>query len=181
MEEETAEGIEAILGMEVKENRDRKGKEGGDRNQRLLGALEFLTQDAEPSGTTLVDDRNGFNELIRLAMLLTVRNCWPAGARFSFNCYLNWAQLLLQQMEDPPVTILGREEVTQRDLFSMVLYGITLVTLAEELRAADLGLLSLPYADDAAFDGLAQHIVQLTNLLMKRGPDRGYFHVLDYF
>ena len=29
--------------------------------QRALGALEFLTQDAEPSGTTLFDDRQGFN------------------------------------------------------------------------------------------------------------------------
>ena len=38
----------------------------------------------------------------------------------------------------------------------MVLYGITLVPLAEELRSADLGLLFPFYADDAAFDGLAR-------------------------
>ena len=37
-----------------------------------LGALEFLTQEAESSGTTLVDARNGFNELIRLEMLWIV-------------------------------------------------------------------------------------------------------------
>ena len=35
----------------------------------------------------------------------------------------------------------------------MVLSRITLVTLAKELRAADLGLLSPFYADDAEFDG----------------------------
>ena len=34
----------------------------------------------------------------------------------------------------------------------MILYGITLVPLAGELRATDLGLLSLFYPDDAAFD-----------------------------
>ena len=56
----------------------------------------------------------------------------------------------------------------------MVLYRITLVPLDEELRAADLGLLSPSYADDTAFDGLAQRIAQLLNLLMERGPDRGY-------
>ena len=39
---------------------------------------------------------------------------------------------------------------------------------------ADLGLLSLFYADDAAFDGSARHSAQLLKLLMKRGPDRGY-------
>ena len=37
----------------------------------------------------------------------------------------------------------------------MVLYGITLVSLVEELRAEDLGILSPFYADDVAFDGSA--------------------------
>ena len=46
-----------------------EGEEGGGGTQRPLEALEFLTQDAEPSGTTLFDARNGFNELSRLAML----------------------------------------------------------------------------------------------------------------
>ena len=57
----------------------------------------------------------------------------------------------------------------------MVLYGITLVPLAEELRSADPGLLSLFYADDAAFNVLARLSAQLLKLLMKRGPDWGYF------
>ena len=57
----------------------------------------------------------------------------------------------------------------------MVLYMITLVPLVEELRAADLGLLSPFYADDAAFYGLARRSAQLLKLLMKRGPDQGYF------
>ena len=57
----------------------------------------------------------------------------------------------------------------------MVLYGITLVPLAEELRAADPGILSPFYADNATFDGSAQRSAQLLKLLMKRGPERGYF------
>ena len=57
----------------------------------------------------------------------------------------------------------------------MVLYGITLVLLVEELKAADPGLLLLFYADDAAFYGSARQISQLLNLLMKWGPERGYF------
>ena len=57
----------------------------------------------------------------------------------------------------------------------MVLYGITLVPLTEELRAADPGLLSLFYADDAAFDGSTRRSTQLLKLLMKRGADQGYF------
>ena len=75
--------------------------------------------------------------------------------RFASNCYRHWEQLLLRQPGEPSVTILSREGDTQGDPLSMVLYGITLVPLAEDLRAADLGILSLFYADDAAFDGLA--------------------------
>ena len=94
-------------------------------------------------------------------MLWTVRHRWPAGERFAFNCYRHWAQLLLCQPGEPPVTILSRVGVTQGDPFSMLLYGNTLAPLAEELRAADPGILPPFYADDAAFDGLAGRITQL--------------------
>ena len=154
--EEAEEGMAAALGMEVEADRGSEGEEGGGGNQWALEALEFLTQEAEPSGTTLIDTRNGFNELSRLAMLWTVRHRWPAEARFAFNCYKHWAQLLLRQPGELPVATLIREGVTQDDPISMVLYGITLATLTEDLPAADLGLLSPFYADDVAFDSLAQ-------------------------
>ena len=57
----------------------------------------------------------------------------------------------------------------------MVLYGINLVPLAEELRAADPGLLSQLYPYNAVFDGSARRSAQLLKLLMKRGADQGYF------
>ena len=103
-----------------------------------------------------VDARNGFNELSRLTMLWTVRHRWPAGTRLAFNFYRHWAQLLFSDPGAPPVTIFSRECVTQGDPLSMLLYGITLVPLAEELRAADSGLLSPFYADYVAFDGSAR-------------------------
>ena len=104
-----------------------------------------------------------------------MQHCWPAGVIFDFNCYKHSAQLLLRQLGDLPVTILSREGVTQVDPLSMVLYSITLTPLAEELRAADPGLLSSFYADDASFYGSARCSAQLLKLLMRRGPDRGYF------
>ena len=57
----------------------------------------------------------------------------------------------------------------------MLLYVITGVPLAKELRAADPGLLSPFYDYDAVFDGLERCIAQLLKLLMKRGPYQGYF------
>ena len=73
-EEEAEEGLAVALEMEVEveEEEDIEGEEGGGGNQRSLGALEFLSQEADPSGTTLVDACNGFNEMSRLAMLWTV-------------------------------------------------------------------------------------------------------------
>ena len=173
--EESAEGLVAALEMEVEENRVIEEKEGGDGTQRSLGALEFLNQDAELSEATPVNARKGFNELSPLVMLWTVQHRWSAGARFAFDFYRHWAQHLLRQTGEPPVTILSREGVTHGDLFLMVLYGITLVPLSEELRAAYPGLLLPFYADDATFDGSARRSAQLLNMLMKRGPDWGYF------
>ena len=55
-----------------------------------------------------------------------------------------------------------------------VLYGITLVPLSKDLRAADPGVLSSFYTDDAAFNSSTQKSVQLVKVLMKRGLERGY-------
>ena len=173
-EEEAAEGLASAMEMEVEEDMGSEGEDEGGGTQRALVALELLTKEAEPSGTTLVDARNGFNELSRLAMLWTVWHCWPAGARFAFNCYRHWEQLLLLQPGESLVTILNREDVTQGDPLSMVFYWISLVPLAEELRAADPGLLFPFYANDAAFYGSARRSAQLLKLLMRRGADRGY-------
>ena len=68
------------------EQDDAEVEEGGlGGNLLALEAIGILTQDADSGGTTLIDAPNGFNELIRLAMLWTVRYCWPAGAKFAFN------------------------------------------------------------------------------------------------
>ena len=111
-EEEAMEQLTTSLEMEVEEDMGSEGEDEGEGTQRTLGALELFTQDAEPSGTTRVDARNEFNKLSRLAMMWTVRHRWPAGARFDFNSYRHWAQLLLRQPEELPVTILSREGVT---------------------------------------------------------------------
>ena len=106
-------------------------------------------------------------------MMWTVLHCWPSGAKFPFNCFRHWTQLLLRQPGELPVTILSQEGVNQVNSLSMVFYRIALSPLAEELRAADSGLLSPFYADDAAFDGSGRQYAQLLKLLIKRGTDQG--------
>ena len=70
--EEAVEGLAAALNMEVEEDRGSDGEEEGGGTQRSLESLEFLTQEAEPSSTTLGDARNGFNELSLLEMMWTL-------------------------------------------------------------------------------------------------------------
>ena len=55
--------------MEMEVDETGEGDEGCEGTRRSLVSLEFLTQDADPSGTTLLDAHNRFNELSRLAML----------------------------------------------------------------------------------------------------------------
>ena len=58
-EEEAEEGLAQLLRMEGGESKGSEGEEGGGMTLRALEVLEFLTQEAEPSGTTLIDARNG--------------------------------------------------------------------------------------------------------------------------
>ena len=104
-----------------------------------------------------------------------VRQCWPEGVRFEFNCYRHWVQLLIRQPGESPVIILIREGITQGDPLSMVLYRITLVPLVEDIRDADPTLLSPFYAYNAAFDGLSRRSVAQLRLLIHWDTDQGFF------
>ena len=89
------------------------------------------------------------------------------------NYYKDWAQILLDQPGDAPVLLLSQEGVTQDDPLSMVLCGITLVPLVEDLRDTDNDLLSSLYANDAAFDGSARRSAAKLRLLIDQGTDQG--------
>ena len=82
--------------------------------------------------------------------------------------YKHWKQLLLRHIVNTPVTILIREGLTRGYPLSMVLYGIALIPLAEELQAPDPEIVAPFYADDAAFDGSAQRSAQLLNMFVER-------------
>ena len=80
--------LETALRMEV------EGEEKQEVEETLmeLGFTGFLTK---PISTTIVDACNGFNGLIHLKMMCTVRHHWLAGTRFTLNIYNNWAHILL--------------------------------------------------------------------------------------
>ena len=68
----------------------------------------------EDWGFLLIDAWNAFNEENRTAMLWAVRNDWPGGAQFTFNCYRDCATLLVRDMEEGSGHFLhSKEGVTQ--------------------------------------------------------------------
>jgi hypothetical protein len=97
------------------------------------GGLRGESDDG-PKGLTLVDARNGFNELSCYAMLWAARHCWPKGMRFAFNCYRHYARCLVHNPGSKPSILLSREGVTQGCPQSGILYGLGLLPLAELLR-----------------------------------------------
>jgi hypothetical protein len=134
-----------------------------------------MPPDPDPIGALLVDARNGFNELGRRAMLWTVRHIWAAGARFAFNCYRHSAQLILRKHGSPGYTILSSEGVTQGDPLSMVLYGLALLPLAARLRREQPDTVQAFYADDVLAKGRVSRLAETMTLLLRLGPERGYF------
>jgi hypothetical protein len=123
---------------------------------QLPATQDFMTDEEGPAVDTadsphvtlLVDARNGFNELGRKTMLWTVWHTWVAGSRFAFNCYRHAAQLIVCQTGGPCSVILSEEGVTQGDLLSMILYGLALAPLAQEIREAVPDAMQAWYADD---------------------------------
>ena len=132
-------------------------------------------KDDDPDVACLVDARNGFNELNRKAMLWHVRHRWPMGARYAFNCYRYAAQLVVRRPQTSGYVILSKEGVTQGCPLAMLLYGLALVPLAEDLREEVPGVVQPWYADDAAMAGRASEVSLLMEALTRLGPKYGYF------
>jgi hypothetical protein len=131
--------------------------------------------DDGPEGLTLVDTRNGFNELSRYAMLWTAR-------QFAFNCYRHYARCLVRNPSSEPSILLSREGVTQGCSQSGILYKLGLLPLAELLRRdtnpqqpSNSTVLQPWYADDLAMIGAGKWIARVFQLLMEKGPSVGYF------
>ena len=62
--------------------------------------------------------------------------------------------------------MISQEEFTQSDPLLIVLYGITLVTLTDELHAADPKLLPPFYSYNALFDDLVRRSSRLMSILL---------------
>ena len=98
------------------------GTEGAIHAMYFLWGEHSLEEDW---GFLLIDARNAFNEEKWTAMLWAVRHKWPSGAQFTFNCYRQWATLVVREIGDGSGHLLhSKEGVTQGDPLDMIAYGI---------------------------------------------------------
>ena len=83
-------------------------------------------------------------------MLWAVQHEWPSGAQFTFNCYRNWATLVVRDTGDGSGHFLhSKEGVTQGDPLAMIAYGIGVLPLIRELRNAQPRVICIPELCDA--------------------------------
>ena len=65
--------------------------------------------------------------------------------------------------------------MTQGDPLSMILYGLALAPLAQEIREAVPDAMQTWYADDCGMAGETGPVAEGMRLLERLGPARGYF------
>ena len=96
--------------------------------------------------------------------------------RFSLNCYYHQA-LLLVRTDDGYAGhwLWSLEGLNQGNPLAMILYGIRILPLTLQLKAAVSTCLQPWYTDIAAVGGSFVEIKKVFNLLQITGPARGYF------
>ena len=95
--------------------------------------ITHLNKNNGPIGVSLVDARNGFNELKCLTMLYTICHLWSKGCYFSFNCYCHQLLLIVRNREKLATILHSKEGITKGDPLAMLLYGTALTPLVQLL------------------------------------------------
>ena len=124
----------------------------------------------------LIDAWNEFNEESRTAILWAVLHEWPSGAQFTFNCYRQWATLVVRETGDRSGHFFNSKEVmTQGGPLAMIAYGIGVLPLTRELWGSHPRVTQQWCADDAGAGRKFSHILEHLQDLQARGPERVYY------
>ena len=147
----------------------------GTASTPLVNPFENPAEAFKEEVLLLVDAANRFNNMSRYGMLWTVKHRYSKLARFAFNCYRHDIRLVCRRPGMEALILLSKEGVTQGDPLAMALYSIALLPLAEILREACTEVLQPWYKYDAAMQVLAVSVAKCFKVLIKYGPQFGYF------
>ncbi len=163
----TGGDVEDVCGADQLCSGLKAGIEGAIHGMREM----FMDLAGDGAGLLLVDAKNAFNSVNRMAALWNARVLWPRAARFVFNTYQGYSYLVL---EGCPEFILSKEGVTQGDPLSMLLYSVAVLPLVHSLIDCDKWKQNW-YADDSSCVGGLMSIKEWFDRLSNRGPAYGYY------
>ena len=137
-------------------------------------ALNELFDDhsREGWGVLMVDAKNAFNSLNRMAALWNVCVLWPRCSRFLFNSYRGWGSLVVRGSSS---LLYSKEGVTQGDPLSMFMYAVSSVPLINSLNDPVGMRKQVWYADDASACADFSSLREWFEQLKANGPKYGYF------
>ena len=121
-------------------------------------------------GVLMVDAKNAFNSINRVAGLWNARYLWPRCSRYLFNTYRGHSSLWINGHPDP---LYSKEGVTQGDPLSMCFYAVSLMPLIRQLKSSDWS--QTWFADDSSCTGSLSQVKRWFDLLLSEGPKYGYY------
>ena len=98
-------------------------------------------------------------------------------ACFGFNCYHPWSSLILRNGNGMSSILHSREVVMQGGPLAMVAYGVGVLPLIKNLKAAHPDVTQTCYAEDVEALGTFVKIGGFFNSLTQAGPEHGYYPV----
>jgi hypothetical protein len=131
---------------------------------------DLLRENDNDYGVLMVDARNAFNSINRIAMLWNTRILWPRASRFIFNTYRGWSPLIMKNCN---TVLFSQEGIVQGDPMSMFIYAIATLPLIRELED-NSSYTQIWYADDSSAAGHLQNIYLWFKKLLRIGPYYGY-------
>ena len=123
----------------------------------------------------LVDAKNAFNDINRVRMMWIFRHLWLSGARFVFNFYRHWSSLVLWNGDGTASFIHSKEGVTHRDPLAMIVYGIGILPLINNLKREIPDVTQPCYADNSGALGTFVILETCFDLLTCQGLVQGYY------
>ena len=108
-------------------------------------------------------------------MLWKVRHLWPCGAHLFFSCYCHWSSLFLRNGNRTASFLHIKEGVIQGVPLAMIVYGIGILPLINNLKQ-EIPCVTQPwYSDDAGSLGTFARLETYFDYLTRQGPGRGYY------
>ena len=86
-------------------------------------------------------------------MLWDVPYEWHSGAQFIFNCYFQWDNLVVREVDVSGYFLNSKEGVSQGATLAMINYGIGILPLIRELHNVHIKVTHIWYADFAGSGG----------------------------